>query len=125
MRFVNNNIGFSEFFFEQQEKRKQLIEYLRFLDKSRFNVFKVFKDARNTQEGIGPVRDKEGNLKYEDAEKVEIFNNHFQSVFTQPTSRTCNSETKAENAKVCVDDMVFTQEDVLRTLESNLVFRCV
>ena len=103
----------------REEKRKELVAYLGYLEKSKFNVYKTLKQLKGEHKEIGPVRGQDGILKYEDKEKAEAFLNQFQSVFTKQSFRTCNSEDKHPEAKATVDDMTFTQDEVyneMRTL---------
>ena len=62
----------------KEEKRKELLAYIRFLEKSKFNVYKMFKYYNNDDTGLGPVRDQHGTLQHGDKEKAEVLQQQFQ-----------------------------------------------
>ena len=61
---------------------------------------------------MGPIKAKDGTLKDDDKENAGILNTQFQSVFIKPTSKSCNSSIRAENAKIDMDDMHFYDGEV-------------
>ena len=51
----------------RREKRRELKEYIKFLSKSNFNIWRTFKKMNSRGNDMGPIKDEDGVLQYDNA----------------------------------------------------------
>ena len=101
--------------FAKKKYQKGIAESIKTSPKS---FWSHVKEETKSKSNIGDLRDKIGELKTEDQEKVEILNYFFASVFTvEGDSEMPNFEQKVKNED-CMNQIVINAEKVLKQLKT-------
>ncbi len=75
------------------------------------SFWKYANSKLKTKSCIGNLENAEGNLMYEDKEKVEILNDYFSSVFTR--TEDLNEHIATREMESLLTNIAVTSEDVL------------
>ena len=79
------------------------------------SFWKYVKSKTKTKDGISDLLNEDGKLSESDAEKADILNKFFCSVFTN--ENISNIPTLINRTTTILDDITFTEEKVFRCLE--------
>jgi len=80
----------------------------------------AFSSKRKTRDNVGPLMNEVGVLVMEDAEKAELLNAFFASVFTAKAGPQESQALEARGEAYREDDFPFVEEDCVRDRLSNL-----